>query len=416
MSPSDGTAVRYPPPERDAQFATSAVLRAFPHSAAHPGQPIDGRHLTAYRHPSEGRGLLIAVVVVAVTVGIACGLSWAAGVALLGLLLLAGVITHLNAAQHLASAAEVTPTQFAHLYPTVAELRQRLAMPRTRVFVRQSPVINASASGFREPYIVVLNSALVDALDAQELTSVLGHEMGHIKFGHTRLALLLGGLDTRGVALPFPVNLVASLRDAVFLWWERSKEMSADRVGIIACGRLSKAISAQVKLSVGPTLYQHVQLEDLAQQAADLRTGVGRIEGFLSQLGASHPFLVNRIQAMIDFVGEPSLGETVVEPQAPPARRAVLIQRRGPEGARPHDLDGRPLLAGRSPSVDVQIRDRAVSRRHFEVRWEGEAYILEDLRSNNGTFVNGDRVRVARLRDGDLIRAGFVELEFHLVE
>src|SRR5262249_17410605 len=112
------------------------------------------------------------------------------------------VVTTVKLARLLANAGEITPRQFAHLYPLVEELRQRFTMPQTRVFIIESPELNAFAFGFREPYAVVLHSALVEALNEQELKSVIGHEMGHIKFGHTRLGLLLGGLDVGGVPLP----------------------------------------------------------------------------------------------------------------------------------------------------------------------------------------------------------------------
>jgi hypothetical protein len=44
---------------------------------------------------------------------------------------------------------------------------------------------------------------------------------------------------------------------------------------------------------------------------------------------------------------------------------------------------------GRSPHNDIQIKDRSVSRSHLSIRKKGEAYFLTDLKSENGTFVNG---------------------------
>jgi hypothetical protein len=263
--------------------------------------------------------------------------------------------------------------------------------------------------------VIVLNSALVDAFEADELKSVIGHEMGHIRFGHTRIAALLGGVGTRGLVLPFPINLVAAVRDLVVLWWQRCTEMSADRAGILACGRLSTAISAQVKLSVGPTLHRYVNLTDLAEQAVNLNTGVRRVEGFLSQLGESHPFLVNRIQAMLDFVSlaeseSESKSENAAELPRPPTARLVVADARG---ELEHPLGRRPLVAGRSPSADLRLRDRTVSRRHFEIAWESDRYVVRDLGSNNGTLVNGQRITHAELHDGDVIQVGFVDLQFH---
>jgi hypothetical protein len=189
--------------------------------------------------------------------------------------------------------------------------------------------------------------------------------------------------------------------------------MSADRAGIIACGRPSAAIAAQVKLSVGPTVYRHVNLADLARQAADLHQGVGRVEGFVSQLGASHPFLVNRIRAMLDFLCEQPACEQPAEEVAPPPRARLRLRA---AGATPEYvlLGERPSVGGRSPSSDLRLEDRAVSRRHFEIAWEPaeDGFVIRDLGSNNGTFVNGRRVGAARLRDGDVVRVGSTELEF----
>ncbi len=376
-------------------FGTDRALRAFSRRAPAEQRTFDDRRLTSYRYPHERLALAVALVVVVGAVVAVSRWSWAAGVALVGLLVLTALVTRLSAAQQAAEGAEVTPTQFAHLFPMVDELRERFALPRTRVFVTQSPIINASSFGLREPYVVVLNSALVDALDPIELKSVLGHELGHVRFGHTRVGVLLGGLDTRGVVLPFPFNLIATVRDGVFHWWQRSTELSADRAGIVACGRVSKAISAQLKVGVGPTMLRHVNLADLARQAADMRGGVSGLEHFLSQIGASHPFLIDRVAAMVDFVGEPEEA-TVAELAAAasvPAPRARL----GPLGEASVQgeqwLTEGPLVVGRSPSTDLQVRDRAVSRRHFQIAWQDDGYVLEDLGSNNGTFVNGQRVR-----------------------
>jgi Zn-dependent protease with chaperone function len=406
-----GSRLTDPAPNGVADLSTQLALRVFGRAPRPRGREFEDRQLMTHRHPHESLGLAFAVVVVVLTIGGAWILSWAAGLAIVSVLLLTAVMSRLTAAQQLARAAEVTPTQFAQLYPAVAELRQRFAMPRTRVFVTQSPQVNAAAIGWNEPYVVVLNSALVEALDEQELKSVLGHEMGHIKFGHTRLGVLLGGAEARGWNLPFPINVVAALRDLVCLWWQRSTEMTADRAGIIACGRPSKAISAQIKLSVGPGLHQHVNLQDLARQAADLHTGVARVEGFMSQLGASHPFLVSRIDGMLDFVGEP--GGAVSEEESPTAGRAVArLVARGSTHSTEHVLDGRSVIAGRSPSADLRLHDRAASRRHFELRVVDGDYMLRDMGSSNGTFVNGLRVQWVRLQNGDIIRAGLTELQF----
>ncbi len=83
-----------------------------------------------------------------------------------------------------------------------------------------------------------------------------------------------------------------------------------------------------------------------------------------------------------------------------------------PEKAGTPILFDRPLLViGRHPQCDVRFESRRVSRFHCCLANLGERGILvRDLGSTNGTFVNGHRVREARLRPGDRLRiAGEVE-------
>ena len=68
---------------------------------------------------------------------------------------------------------------------------------------------------------------------------------------------------------------------------------------------------------------------------------------------------------------------------------------------------------GRSPECDVVIGDEAVSRRHCEIAWQYVQYVVRDLQSANGTFVNGQQVQLTPLREGDLLEVGLVQLRFH---
>ncbi|MGA9761816.1 MAG: DUF3662 and FHA domain-containing protein [Gaiellaceae bacterium] len=71
------------------------------------------------------------------------------------------------------------------------------------------------------------------------------------------------------------------------------------------------------------------------------------------------------------------------------------------------------VVLGRSRDCDVHIADPNVSRRHAEVRSEGNGvYTLIDLGSTNGTELNGKRVSHERLSEGDTIAIGAVELTF----
>jgi two-component system NtrC family sensor kinase len=77
------------------------------------------------------------------------------------------------------------------------------------------------------------------------------------------------------------------------------------------------------------------------------------------------------------------------------------------------ELEGKTLGLGRDASNPVQVHDTEVSRRHAELRHSAEeGIVLGDLRSSNGTFVNGNRVERHVLHTGDRIQIGRTLLLF----
>lgn len=70
------------------------------------------------------------------------------------------------------------------------------------------------------------------------------------------------------------------------------------------------------------------------------------------------------------------------------------------------ELGEKPLAVGRGKSADIVIQDATLSRRHFMVEREGESYLLKDLKSQNGTWVDGRRAESTKLHHHDCILAG----------
>lgn len=70
------------------------------------------------------------------------------------------------------------------------------------------------------------------------------------------------------------------------------------------------------------------------------------------------------------------------------------------------ELDGTPVVLGRSGDNILQLNDTEVSRKHAELSRRGGAYYLRDLNSSNGTFVNGSPIRQHELRTGDRVQLG----------
>jgi FHA domain/Domain of unknown function (DUF4388) len=64
------------------------------------------------------------------------------------------------------------------------------------------------------------------------------------------------------------------------------------------------------------------------------------------------------------------------------------------------------IVIGRSSELDVVLAEDMVSRKHAKISTQGGKVVIEDLGSTNGTFVNGEKIRQARLKEGDRILIG----------
>jgi signal transduction histidine kinase len=78
----------------------------------------------------------------------------------------------------------------------------------------------------------------------------------------------------------------------------------------------------------------------------------------------------------------------------------------GPDHGKSFDVNGSTLVIGRDPSCDVPLRDPGISRHHARMELRGDHYVLKDLGSANGTYVNGMRVTESSLQAGDQVRLG----------
>jgi len=78
-----------------------------------------------------------------------------------------------------------------------------------------------------------------------------------------------------------------------------------------------------------------------------------------------------------------------------------------------YDLDQSVIRIGRIPGMDIQIDDVSISRRQAEIQQEGDRWVVRDIGSSNGTFVNGERLAGDRpLKAGDEISIGQFSLFF----
>jgi len=96
-----------------------------------------------------------------------------------------------------------------------------------------------------------------------------------------------------------------------------------------------------------------------------------------------------------------------------PPTSALLIVQRGPSAGARFLLDADRTVAGRSPEADIFLDDVTVSRKHVEFVREGDGFVVRDVGSLNGTYVNRDRIERATLHANDEVQIGKFRMTFH---
>lgn len=104
---------------------------------------------------------------------------------------------------------------------------------------------------------------------------------------------------------------------------------------------------------------------------------------------------------------------SAAQPPAPAPHRGPCLTGRFADGSPGEFPLGDRTTLGRHPSNSLRLVDREVSKEHAVIERVGADFILKDLGSSNGTFVNGRRIQELKLRDGDTITVGTSKLVFH---
>lgn len=187
-----------------------------------------------------------------------------------------------------ADCLRVTPTLTPELDAAVTAVSEALQLPHVpHTYVTADPTINAAApitASHQEP-IVILTSGLVDLLTAAELRFPIAHELGHtgLRHQHNRSREPHGGSELQ--------TLQEFAR-------QRSAELSADRVALVATASLFTAAGVMIKTASGLSS-EHVRLDIDSFLAQLEREGTAVDRSW--ELQATHPMLPLRLRALVKF-------------------------------------------------------------------------------------------------------------------
>ena len=96
-----------------------------------------------------------------------------------------------------------------------------------------------------------------------------------------------------------------------------------------------------------------------------------------------------------------------------PQGSALMVVRRGPNAGSRFLLDADVTTVGRSPDSDIFLDDVTVSRRHAEFVRTAQGFLVRDVGSLNGTYVDRNRIEESMLADGHEVQVGKYRLVFH---
>jgi Zn-dependent protease with chaperone function len=210
---------------------------------------------------------------------------------------------------------QVGPRQYSTIYHLFRECVRDLDVhPEPTLFVAQNPQVNSYALGQEHPY-VVLNTGLLDLLSEAEIRTVLAHELGHIKCGHTIL-IQMGIWAMNAASMLSEVtlglgNLVSSGLVYAFYEWRRKAELTSDRAALLVTDDLNTVMQTMMKVSGGSTRYGHeCNLNEFIRQSESYQEldqdALNQIYKFLLYNGGNdsmltHPFPVDRLRYLREW-------------------------------------------------------------------------------------------------------------------
>ena len=198
----------------------------------------------------------------------------------------------------LGDAVLIGPTQRPQLFAMYQEVLQAMDWPplgraQPQLFVTQTPIVNAGAVGFENPFIV-LSSGTLELLEPEEQRFILAHELGHIMTGHTTyrtiaLIILFFGMT----ALPMLASIALLPFQLALLEWYRKSELSADRAGMLGTQDPRSSLMTFLKLAGGRSVGDSIDLDAYLAQAAEYEAGGTAWDSVLKALNTAlreHPF------------------------------------------------------------------------------------------------------------------------------
>lgn len=202
----------------------------------------------------------------------------------------------------------VTEETCPRLYRLYKLALKRLDMPKEYpIFVALAYEYNACAFGGAEPFFVI-NSSFLKSCTDEELLFILGHEIGHIKSGHTTYFNIARNLNSILANLHIAAAVASIGIEYALKEWGRNAEFTSDRAGVIAAGGNMEACYSAVMKLLGQSddiSDMDFSIDKVLEQAEDFEldsTGViGKVLYVSATMENSHPWAILRLKHIYDW-------------------------------------------------------------------------------------------------------------------
>jgi hypothetical protein len=174
---------------------------------------------------------------------------------------------------------------------------------------------------------------------------------------------------------------------------------------------LVRQLAEHTSLGIPTVALNPADYEALGQLAPQLEAELGRV---LVETGHGAPkvhFVVDPCVASGSFqVKFLRPDATQLQPSVPYRRHEVAGYALKVLGRPPVPIMHTPFKIGRALDNDLVLGDTTVSRYHAVLELEKDVLFVRDLRSTNGTYLNGRRIERSRIKEGDVLRLGQAEI------
>ena len=201
---------------------------------------------------------------------------------------------------------------YGSLHKLLARCSEILSCPVPDLYITTNPIMNAYTVGHRRTCIV-LHSSLVEAMTADELSFVIGHELGHIKCGHGLYrqlgSLLVQYWDALSSLVPVPGIGLLRIPLLIAFWeWYRRAEFTCDRAGFLCVQKPEPGMTALAKLAGKVHGFEDEFDIESAIRQGEVHKDVNKlvlVVSILNNAQNTHPFVPLRLKQVREFAQSP---------------------------------------------------------------------------------------------------------------